>query len=632
MQTEISPYQLAHDFASFTSRSIFITGKAGTGKTTFLRNLHNESSKSMAIVAPTGVSAIQAGGVTIHSFFQLPFHPFLPTEDGRRDLISKVHFVGSRRQIFKSLELLVIDEVSMVRADVLDAIDTILRHYKYCPNLPFGGVQVLFIGDLYQLSPVYKEEEKEILSPYYDGMYFFDSKVVKEFPPIYIELDKIFRQSDMNFIELLNEVRNNRLSKKNFELLENLYKPDFKPSSKEKYITLTTHNYKADTINLSELKSLKGGISKFKAIIKGEFPEKSYPTEEVLELKLGARVMFLKNDRDRRFYNGKIGDVVGFDSDTNTIMVKCSDSDDIIDLQPDIWENMSYTMNKDTRDIEEKLLGTFTQFPLRLAWAITIHKSQGLTFDKAMIDADKAFAPGQVYVALSRCRSLDGIILLSPIHRRCLCLDSRVTDFGSNKQDFCTVSDQLLQEKSNFILNLVSDLCGFRVAIGFLNRLSKQVTDNISSFSVDASQYLESIRVQLRDIQEVALKFQSTLKKMLENALINDYCQQRIRDASSYFSDKIVFLLDELQKCNIHTSAWLLSLEFDADYQNLYSELYIKSQIMNGVKEDGFSVDQYYALKFTVFVEMPKYKSYISKLKKEAKSVKTTRKRKKKEI
>lgn len=247
----------------------------------------------------------------------------------------------------------------------LDSIDTILRHYKYCPNLPFGGVQVLFIGNLYQLSPVYKDEEKEILSPYYDGMYFFDSKVLKKFPPIYIELDKIFRQNDMNFIELLNELRNNRLGKKNFELLENLYKPDFKPSHKEKYITLTTHNYKADTINSNELKSLKGCISKFTAIIKREFPEKSYPTEEVLELKVRARVMFLKNYRDRRFYNGKIGDVVGFDTDANTIMVKCSDSDDIIELQLDIWENVFYTMNKDMRDIEEKLLGTFTKFPLR---------------------------------------------------------------------------------------------------------------------------------------------------------------------------------------------------------------------------------------------------------------------------
>ncbi|NCC98297.1 MAG: ATP-dependent DNA helicase UvrD2 [Bacteroidia bacterium] len=632
MQTEISPYQLAHDFASFTSRSVFITGKAGTGKTTFLRNLHNESSKSMAIVAPTGVSAIQAGGVTIHSFFQLPFHPFLPTVDGRRDLISKVHFVGSRRQIFKSLELLVIDEVSMVRADVLDAIDTILRHYKYCPNLPFGGVQVLFIGDLYQLSPVYKEEEKEILSPYYDGMYFFDSKVIKEFPPVYIELDKIFRQSDMNFIGLLNEVRNNILSQKNFELLESLYKPDFKPSSKEKFITLTTHNYKADTINSNKLKSLKSNISKFTAIIKGEFPEKSYPTEEVLELKVGARVMFLKNDRDRRFYNGKIGDVEGFDIEANTIMVRCSDSDDIIELQPDVWENVSYTMNKDTRDIKEKLLGTFTQFPLRLAWAITIHKSQGLTFDKAMIDADKAFAPGQVYVALSRCRSLDGIVLLSPINRKCLCLDSRVTDFGGNKQDFYIVSDELLHEKSNFILNLVSDLCGFRVAIGFFNRLSMQVTDNVSSFSADASQYLESIRIQLCDIQDVALKFQSILKKMLESAPINDYFQQRIRDASSYFYDKILLLLEELQKCNIYTSAWLLSLEFDEDYQNLFSELYLKSQIMNGVKEDGFSVEQYYALKATICIKMPKYRSYTSKPKKEAKSPRTTRKRKKKEV
>jgi hypothetical protein len=309
MQTTSPYYEIAYHFACYTSRSLFLTGKAGTGKTTFLRKLKEQSKKKIAIVAPTGVAAINAGGVTIHSFFQLPLSPFIPTEIGKRELVSKIKMASARRKVLYELELLIIDEISMVRADVLDEIDTVLRYFRHRRSEPFGGVQMVFIGDMYQLSPVYNDSEWQILSDYYQGIFFFNSLAILQQPPVYIEFDNIFRQSNLNFIQLLNEVRNNEISDEGFELLQSLYKPDFKPDKNDTYITLTTHNYKADSINVGELAKLKGESRKFKAKISGDYPEKSYPTELELEFKIGAKVMFLKNDKEmpRRYFNGKIG-------------------------------------------------------------------------------------------------------------------------------------------------------------------------------------------------------------------------------------------------------------------------------------------------------------------------------------
>ena len=409
--------QLAFDFVKYTNRNIFLTGKAGTGKTTFLHDLKKSSPKRMIVVAPTGVAAINAGGVTIHSFFQLPFHPYIPSfylpENNPGKQPEQKDFTGykmSREKIniIKSLDLLIIDEISMVRADTLDAVDYALRRYKI-HYLPFGGVQLLMIGDLQQLAPVVKDEDREIINKYYDSSFFFGSRALCSTDYVTIELKHIYRQNDQVFINLLNKVRDNHVDSDVLSELNKRYIPDFDPDSDGGYITLTTHNYQAQMLNDSKLEKLPGRPHSFKATIKDEFPEFSYPTASELILKEGAQVMFVKNDisRDKLFFNGKIGKVETFEDDI--IVVKCPDDDFPIRVEMAEWQNMKYTLDEETKEIQETVIGTFTQYPLKLAWAITIHKSQGLTFDRAVIDACAAFAHGQVYVALSRCRTLNGL-------------------------------------------------------------------------------------------------------------------------------------------------------------------------------------------------------------------------------
>ena len=408
--------QLAFDFVKYTNRNIFLTGKAGTGKTTFLKDLKQLSPKRMIVVAPTGVAAINAGGVTIHSFFQLPFHPYIPAfylpdnnSTGQSDQNDPPGYKMSREKIsiIKSLDLIIIDEISMVRADPLDAVDSALRRYKDRFK-PFGGVQLLMIGDLQQLAPVVKDEDREIIGEYYDSFFFFGSKALCSTDYLTIELKHIYRQNDQIFIDLLNRIRDNKVDQDVLTELNKRYIPDFDADSGGGYITLTTHNYQAQEINDLKLDKLPGKPHKFKATIKDEFPEFSYPNASELILKTGAQVMFVKNDlsADKLFFNGKIGKVKSFEDDI--IVVKCPEDDFNIRVEMAEWQNVKYSINEETKEIEETVIGTFTQFPLRLAWAITIHKSQGLTFDRAVIDACAAFAHGQVYVALSRCRTLDG--------------------------------------------------------------------------------------------------------------------------------------------------------------------------------------------------------------------------------
>jgi DNA replication protein DnaC len=358
----MDPYQLAFDIALNTDRSLFVTGKAGTGKTTFLHRLKEASRKQMAVVAPTGVAAINAGGTTIHSFFQLPFTPFIPTPEGRKNLVAKSRMRSSRRRVLQELELLVIDEISMVRADLLDAMDATLRHFRYRNNELFGGVQVIFIGDMFQLAPVAKEEEWRLLSRYYQSPYFFHSQAVIQDPPFYIEFEKIYRQTNSSFIRVLNEIRDNTLTDESFRLLEKRYNPLFTPPEEEDYIILTTHNNKADRINAEELDKLEGETYTFEAGIGGDYPERNYPTEPVLELKVGARVMFLRNDTEtpRRFYNGKIGVVDAIDDDR--IVVRCKE-DEYIEVERATWENIGYTVDTETKQVEENVLGKFSQYP-----------------------------------------------------------------------------------------------------------------------------------------------------------------------------------------------------------------------------------------------------------------------------
>jgi len=397
--------QLADNFVRHTGCNIFLTGKAGTGKTTFLRNLHRNTAKRMIITAPTGVAAINAGGVTLHSFFQLPFGPFVPGseayESGKQ---RQFRFSREKKQIIKSLDLLVIDEISMVRADLLDAVDAVLRRHRR-NNLPFGGVQLLMIGDLHQLSPVVKRDEWQLLKQYYRSVYFFSSNALDNTELVTIRLKHIYRQSDPYFINLLNRVRDNRLDASTAADLNRRYIPGFEPDEDLGYITLTTHNRNADSINQTRLSALTGRKYSFRAEISGDFPEYIYPTPADLLLKEGAQVMFVRNDSsaEKLYYNGKIGKISAISNEN--ISVVCPGSPKEIVVEPVTWENIKYTVNKETGEIQEEITGEFRQYPLKLAWAITIHKSQGLTFDRAIIDARAAFAHGQVYVALSRCKS-----------------------------------------------------------------------------------------------------------------------------------------------------------------------------------------------------------------------------------
>jgi len=595
-------YQLAHDFALFTNRSIFLTGKAGTGKTTFLHKLKKETKKQIAVVAPTGVAAINAGGTTMHSFFQLPFNPFIPTVEGRKNLIDKMKMQGNRRKVIQELELLVIDEISMVRADVLDAVDTILRHVRYRNNEPFGGVQLIFIGDMFQLSPVASDEEWRMLSQYYSSPYFFHSQAILQQQPVYIELDKIFRQTNGEFIRVLNEVRNNCLSDSGLKLLQSRYNPLFVPPADDTFITLTTHNYKADQINAEELAKVKGKIYSFDAEIQGEYPEKSYPTEKTLELKIGAKVMFLKNDTEtpRRFFNGKIGVVKSVEEETITI--KCPDDSDTIELGRAIWDNIRYSTNPTTKQIEEEELGKFIQYPLRLAWAITIHKSQGLTFDKAVIDAGAAFAPGQVYVALSRCRSLEGMVLLSKINPATIQNDRQIVEHERGKLPV-EILEQQLDESRNLYRNFIlMQLFDFKNVVGQASRLLHETSEVKTSFNEETMPYLTNILVQTQSLDEVAGKFQHQMQGILENRpVLEEYLQERLAAAIDFFSVKMNNLLETLRQSPATTDSKLHASDYNDGVKMVFSNIAQKSFLMKGLKQK-FTVEDFFVLKNTFTV------------------------------
>ena len=599
MQDTTPYYQLAHDFALFTNRSLFLTGKAGTGKTTFLHKLKSETKKQMAVVAPTGVAAINAGGTTMHSFFQLPFTPFIPTVEGRKDLIEKTKMQGQRRKVLQELELLVIDEISMVRADVLDAVDTILRHFRYRFNEPFGGVQVIFIGDMFQLSPVAIESEWRLLADYYSSPYFFHSQVIRQQQPVYIEFDKIFRQTNADFISVLNEVRNNCLSPEGLKLLQSRYNPLFVPPKDDTFITLTTHNYKADKTNAEELVKLKGKTITFKAEIKGDFPEKSYPTEKELVLKIGAKVMFIKNDNQsiRRFFNGKIGMIEDIEYDS--IFIKCPEDDELIELNKMVWENLRYSTNEKTKQIDEETIGTFEQFPLRLAWAITIHKSQGLTFDKAVIDAGDAFAPGQVYVALSRCRSLEGIVLWSKINPSSIENDRQIVEHERNKLPIQELEKQLNESRNQFRAYVLGLLFDFKTSVGHAARLVREVEEVKSSFNEETIPYLQNILKQTQNLQDVAMKFQHQIQNILmANPMNEDYLQERLTAAVDFFKTKIENLIETLRQSPATTDSRDNARDYNDQIRNHFGFLAQKLHVLKTLKHP-FSVEDYFVLKNT---------------------------------
>lgn len=459
---EYNAAKIAAKFINQTSKPVFLTGKAGTGKTTFLKNIIEHTHKNAIIVAPTGIAAINAGGVTIHSQFGLPFGLFIPDSSFKIDnflvkintpytMVKHLNMRDQKRKLLQELELLVIDEVSMLRADLLDTIDFVLKSVRRQQHKPFGGVQVLFIGDLMQLPPVVKEEEWNILKQYYNSIYFFDAQVLKQEKPVYIELDKIYRQTDSTFIDLLNNLRNNTVTQADIDLLNTHYKPEFDIRSARNIITLTTHNHKADTMNKSALQELKGRSYFFKAKIDGEFNEYAYPVDAALELKVGAQIMFIKNDISGRqqYFNGKIG-VVSSLSDKE-IEIDFRDGSKPFTLETYQWKNIKYELDPVTNEIDEKDVGEFNQYPIKLAWAITVHKSQGLTFEKAILDINRAFAPGQVYVALSRLKSLDGLVLTSPVQFNAISQDKALEDYTKLKPLQEEVKQLIDQETVHFL-------------------------------------------------------------------------------------------------------------------------------------------------------------------------------------
>ncbi|MFT3826138.1 MAG: helix-turn-helix domain-containing protein [Chitinophagaceae bacterium] len=542
-------FELAARFVNQTSRHVFLTGRAGTGKTTFLRYIREHGIKKMAVVAPTGVAAINAGGVTLHSFFQLPFGTFVPSLAGNgwnsqrsinnaHTLLKNLRLSNDRRLLIRELELLIIDEVSMLRADLLDAIDVILRHVRRRPMVPFGGIQVLFIGDLFQLPPVVNNEDWDIMKDHYRSPFFFDAQVLRQAPPLYLELKKIYRQHEADFISLLNNVRNNEVTDTDLQRLHQHYLPGFEQQENDKFITLTTHNAKADTINQGQLDKLPGKLYEFKAEISKEFNDKALPADMVLQLKEGAQVMFIKNDKgeSRRYYNGKIATVSRIEKEN--IIVTFDDTE--LELEKEVWRNIRYQYNKETDQVEEEEIGRFTQYPIRLAWAITIHKSQGLTFDKAIIDAGAAFAPGQVYVALSRLTSLEGLILYSRVHTHSIQTDERVLAFTRAEMAEDALQAALQVEQQQFLTRsllqsfdwtkLAEDLQEF-----YDDYEHRQIPDKNEAI-IWAKKLLEEITAQ----QEMAAKFTRQLEQLIPMAPQDNYAHlhQRVTAASNYFIEK----------------------------------------------------------------------------------------------
>ncbi|WP_317899965.1 helix-turn-helix domain-containing protein [Aurantibacillus circumpalustris] len=588
-----SQFEQVLNFVNRTNQLIFLTGKAGTGKTTLLKYIRENTFKQSSIVAPTGVAAINAGGSTIHSFFQFPFTPFLPTlkENGEIDSTKSLHalkYNSQRLAIFKNLELLVIDEISMVRADLLDQIDVTLRYVRKKSHLPFGGVQVLLIGDMYQLPPVVQQEEWKLLNHLYPSAYFFDSLVMRRNPPVYIELDKIYRQSEQTFIQLLNKVRNNNLDQETLELLNSHFKPTITQQDYQENITLTTHNRKADEINARNLKALQGKEYTFRSKVEGTFSDRNYPTDENLVLKKGTRVMFLKNNNEKNYYNGKIGIVSYIDSDK--IKVKCSEDNYEIEVSKEVWTNVSYKVDKATKHIEEEVLGTYTQYPLRLAWAITIHKSQGLTFDKLIIDAAESFSAGQVYVALSRCRSLSGLTLSSKINPQSLLNDKNILNFASTKPTGEKVNTIFSSGQRDYIKIVLVSLFDFSEQIqnrqdlgGVLQMYSKRLNN-------DGLEWINALLMRIELLNDVANRFKHQLGNLIDkagNIEVDQDLQSRLKQAAGYFEVEIKKCLDHFKNCSLVTESKEAATELNEILQLLFEALFQKYTLIKTI-ENGF--------------------------------------------
>ena len=588
--------ELASTLIAQTGTNIFLTGKAGTGKTTFLRSLVEKSPKRMIILAPTGIAAINAGGMTIHSFFQLPFAPYIPGTAFGGDAKYRFRFGKEKLNIMRSIDLLVIDEISMVRADLLDAIDDVLRRFRR-NSKPFGGVQLLLIGDIQQLPPVAKSDEWQMLSEYYDSPYFFSSHALRETSFCTIELKQVYRQSDARFLSLLNAIRENRCTNEIINTLNSRYIPRINPGDDEGYIRLTTHNIQAQRINQKKLDELPSQSYRFKATIEGDFPDYSYPTELELELKKGAQVMFVKNDISgmHRYANGTIGRITNISNEGIEVMV--NETGTRVSLEEAEWANAKYRLDEETKEIVEEVEGTFKQYPLKLAWAITVHKSQGLTFDKAIIDVSSSFAHGQAYVALSRCRTLEGLILSSPISAGAVISDSVIDSFTDEQRRSVPTMEQCSAMQRTYFTDLLKQLFGFRQMEISLNHYIRLVDEHLyRTYPKQLEMYKREAEHFKKSIIEVSAKFENQYMRIASQAADCDTdtaLQDRIFSASQYFAEMLKPLQDLLDGTDITSDSKEIRKRLETAFDELTDAVRIKSALMEHVHDQGFHVQDF---------------------------------------
>lgn len=613
-----SEWQRARQIVEGTGMSLFLTGKAGTGKTTFLRRLKEESPKRMIVLAPTGIAAINAGGMTLHSFFQLPFAPFVPdTVINGND--SRLRLGKEKVRIIRSMDLLVIDEVSMVRADLLDAVDTVLRRYRDHTR-PFGGVQLLLIGDLHQLAPVIKEDEWRLLSPHYETPYFFSSRSLQKIPYVAIELKQVYRQNDPRFIALLNKIRENKVDDTLLRELNSRYIPSFVPPRGYSYIHLTTHSYQAQSINDRELRRLPGREYSYEAEITGNFSEYAYPTDRNLVLKPGAQVMFVKNDTspEHRYYNGMIGEICRIDE--NGFAVEVRSTGRRIEVEPEEWTANKYVIDEETKEITEKTEGRFKQFPVKPAWAITVHKSQGLTFEHAVIDIHASFAHGQVYVALSRCRRLEGLVLSSPISVSSIICDRTVEQYIREMKTREPNGERVRELRREYFLSLLDELFGFDGLSHLLSRQSRLLEEHFYRlYPLLVTEYKAMASVLEQEIRQVSLRFHKQYELLVMKASVletDTELQARFRKGAEYFGKALKPLVALAARTDLQTDNKTLKKRADTLIDELRETLSLKQYLLGQVKEHGFTIEGYLRWKAYRLLEGTAGKRNVEKEKK----------------